>query len=198
MIKSYLIAGVSILSFICAGCATDGYWFDRQKDFADIFTCTAGLGVGAKLRLGPINIGLPVAYAVDKVGLKNGMVGKFDHNNYTPDNQDTWLLLLGFQYEVTADKYQRGKSYAVYTASSNRQIGLMGGPEQYSQLEFLWGLVGTVRLGFNPGELIDFFLGWFLLDVYDDDFWLKTSHQRTISFSCSGHKKPRLLKSNVR
>ena len=134
MIKSYHIAGILILSSICTGCASNGYLFDRQKDFADIFTCTAGVGVGAKVRLGPLNIGLPLTHAVDKVGLKNGMVGKFDDNKDTHDNQDTWLLLLGFQYEGTVDKYQRDKSYAVYTASSDGQIGLMGGPEQYSQL----------------------------------------------------------------
>ena len=31
------------------------------------------------------------------------------------------------------------------------------------------GLGLTARLGFNPGELADFIVGWFGSDLYDDD-----------------------------
>ena len=27
----------------------------------------------------------------------------------------------------------------------------------------------TLRFGFNPGELLDFILGWFTIDIYGDD-----------------------------
>jgi hypothetical protein len=33
----------------------------------------------------------------------------------------------------------------------------------------LLGLGGTLRLGFNPGELLDFILGWTAIDIYNDD-----------------------------
>jgi len=31
------------------------------------------------------------------------------------------------------------------------------------------GLGGTVKLGLNPGELLDFILGWTTLDIFHDD-----------------------------
>ncbi len=43
-------------------------------------------------------------------------------------------------------------------------------PSYYTQLEVAAGalLVGA-RVGFNPGELLDFLLGWTTLDIYGDD-----------------------------
>jgi len=38
-----------------------------------------------------------------------------------------------------------------------------------TQIEAVAGLGGSVRVGFNPGELLDFILGWALLDIFDDD-----------------------------
>jgi len=35
-------------------------------------------------------------------------------------------------------------------------------------MEVVVGLGVSVRLGFNPGELFDFALGWFGLDLYHD------------------------------
>ncbi len=43
------------------------------------------------------------------------------------------------------------------------------------------GLGGTLRLGFNPGELLDFLLGWFTIDIYNDDIELnKRKSNKTI------------------
>jgi len=39
----------------------------------------------------------------------------------------------------------------------------------YTQIEAVFGLGFTVRAGFNPGELLDFLLGWFGIDIYGDD-----------------------------
>ncbi len=39
-----------------------------------------------------------------------------------------------------------------------------------TQIEVVAGLVGTVRLGFSAGELVDFILGWTTLDIFHDDF----------------------------
>jgi hypothetical protein len=30
-------------------------------------------------------------------------------------------------------------------------------------------VAGGLRVGFNPGELVDFLLGWTTLDIYNDD-----------------------------
>ena len=41
---------------------------------------------------------------------------------------------------------------------------------RYTQLEVSAGVyAGGLRLGANPGELLDFLLGWFLVDIYDDE-----------------------------
>ena len=41
----------------CAGCASP-YWQDRRADAADVFTATAGIGIGATARIGPLHAGL--------------------------------------------------------------------------------------------------------------------------------------------
>ena len=62
---------------------------------------------------------------------------------------------------------QRGKTIAArspfpfYTASDN--------PAHMTQIEIAGGLGLTIRLGFNPGELIDFILGFTSMDLYGDD-----------------------------
>jgi hypothetical protein len=38
-----------------------------------------------------------------------------------------------------------------------------------TQVEATVGVVGTMRIGLNPGELLDFLLGWTTLDFYRDD-----------------------------
>ncbi len=39
----------------------------------------------------------------------------------------------------------------------------------FTQIEVVAGLLGTLRLGFNPGELLDFILGWTTVDIFNDD-----------------------------
>ena len=44
----------------------------------------------------------------------------------------------------------------------------------YTQIEVAVGVGPSIRLGFNPGELLDFLLGWFTIDIYSDDLeWKK-------------------------
>mgnify|MGYP000849657356 CR=1 FL=1 len=45
-----------------------------------------------------------------------------------------------------------------------------GYPKSYLyQIEFVLGIYGGVRVGFNPAELLDFILGFTTYDLYDDD-----------------------------
>jgi len=39
----------------------------------------------------------------------------------------------------------------------------------YTQIDVIAGLGPSVRLGFNPGELLDFLFGWVGVDIYNDD-----------------------------
>ena len=40
---------------------------------------------------------------------------------------------------------------------------------QWTQIDLSVGLIASVRLGFNPGELLDFIMGLAGLDLYGDD-----------------------------
>jgi hypothetical protein len=39
----------------------------------------------------------------------------------------------------------------------------------YTQIEVAAGLYRGIRLGINPGEILDFILGWTTIDIFDDD-----------------------------
>jgi hypothetical protein len=42
-------------------------------------------------------------------------------------------------------------------------------PAYFTQIEVVGGFGLVLRLGFNPGELLDFVLGWATVDIYGDD-----------------------------
>ena len=68
--KRILKITLLVVTVACGtGCAT-GYWVDRGRDAADVFTATVGCGVGAKGRLGPINVGL--AFDSTIAGVRGG------------------------------------------------------------------------------------------------------------------------------
>jgi hypothetical protein len=78
-----------------------------------------------------------------------------------------WLLFLGADW-FWCKEDDRNKSATVATFGPDG-AKLSGGPALYTQIDILLGLGGTVRLGFNPGELLDFILGWTTIDIYSDD-----------------------------
>jgi len=45
----------------------------------------------------------------------------------------------------------------------------------YTQIDAFAGALGGLRVGFNPGELVDFLLGWTTLDIYNDDLGARQS-----------------------
>ncbi|MDT8390564.1 MAG: hypothetical protein RRC34_08670 [Lentisphaeria bacterium] len=63
--------------------------------------------------------------------------------------------------------WQRGKSFSAKAPLPF--LGLTRQPEYYTQIEVVVGVLGSIRLGFNPGELLDFILGWTTLDIYGDE-----------------------------
>ena len=48
-------------------------------------------------------------------------------------------------------------------------LELVPDPSYYNQIEAVIGVGPSLRLGFNPGELLDFILGWTTIDIYKDD-----------------------------
>jgi hypothetical protein len=164
--KNLISLSIFFFAFLASGCATQSYLTDRRNDLTDIVTCSIGTGAGAKVRVGPLNLGIPASYSKDKYGLSNGCIGAQEKN------LDFWILLFGFQSDNITKA--RGKGYFIGTISPDGPA-FEGGGEQLTQIEAMVGLGGTLRLGVNPGELLDFILGWFCFDIYDDDIWLKNS-----------------------
>jgi len=186
----------SCLCALTSGCAT-GYLADRGRDGADIFTASVGVGGGAKARVGPVRVG--AFFAKEKAGfrggdfLKNGeMKGiPFDWFPGTVDIDATISSVEAFRPLPDTLAASRGKQYfaqGLLGLSLSSWPAIMDDPEKnyawtaktwqqhlpyYTQIEVAVGLGGTLRMGFNPGELVDFILGWFGIDIFGDDLYAK-------------------------
>jgi len=167
------------LAGLVSGCATtSGYFVDRGRDAADIFTCTIGTGAGVKARVGPLQQGFFVNR--DRAGLRGGMF----FSQFTTDSnrlrEDSYPYSQGkdiLDNRIYADDHFDPVGEPIrkdYCARSHFPFwSHVVCPSErayyYTQFELAVGLGGTVRLGFNPGELLDFVLGWTTIDLYRDD-----------------------------
>ena len=186
--RQYITACVlAIGCAVCSGCvAPRGQ--DRLRDAKDVFTCAFGLGLGGRARVGPLQ--LPLLVQSDYAGLRCGewfaspmrddfwtYVSEAGHvvdqplPVYVPDC-DT--LYSGYE-----DFDPGGKAAARHKKEST--VGM--GPATrvldrrnwayYTNIEGVAGAVVSVRLGVNPGELIDWLLGFAGLDVMGDDIGME-------------------------
>lgn len=162
---------------------------DRGRDAADIFTATGGVGAGAKARLGPLQAGLLVQQ--DKWGLRGGRVGSFKCVTHEPsapvrnDSMDFVLLLVSLEnfeldqlhrHETTTEARRKEFSAVgvcpISIAGMQPDLGFnpyQPCPYYYTQMELVIGCGPSLRLGVNPGELLDFILGWMTIDMFNDD-----------------------------
>ncbi len=177
-----------------AGCASP-YRANRARDAADIFTATVGKGAGASVRIGPAHVGL---YAGgDRYGLRCGEVMwpkptlresfTIDPLIFFPNFGGGPTMYWCDVFEADDRTARRDKSFAAdgvcpflsWPRSNNtldiqqrdmRRPAAPYLPRHYlTQCELTAGLWITVRLGFNPGELVDFILGWTTIDIFNDD-----------------------------
>ena len=169
------LAPAAALVLLCAGCASP-YWQNRRADAADVFTATVGIGLGATARIGPLHAGLGVN--ADLYGIEAGEVGALGDPYHFVDGLGNWAGDSCFVFngktliELGPRSAARGKDVA-YRPSC---IPFWDPPPpeppnqaRWTQFEVAAGLLGGVRLGFNPGELLDFLLGFFGADLYGDD-----------------------------
>lgn len=169
--------GASILA-MCSGCATTGYLSDRARDAEDVFTASVGLGAGAKVRVGPAQFG--AISNIDMWGLRGGQFGDIAfYETLTRDSLLPWPShgCSGeerFVYEAPQEMpNKRGKGFLAKAPLPI--LGVANQPEYYTQVEVVIAIIGSLRLGFNPGELLDFLVGWTTLDIYGDDLNKKGS-----------------------
>lgn len=167
-----------LLSSTITGCATGSFLTDRGRDAMDIFTMSAGAGIGAKARIGPFQAGLIVDG--DLYGLRGGTFGDQDGSRNQLWTRETDYLWRSKEVYAPPKYLSRGKG-----------INAAGGPlyskqgdlfykrahmhfgkhklQYYTQIEAVVALGPSFRFGFNPAELLDFFLGWFGTDILNDD-----------------------------
>jgi hypothetical protein len=158
-----------------SGCISSrAYFADRWADAKDIFTASVGTGAGANLRVGPVGTGLFANS--DFAGLRGGegyylwedagtRVGDMLGRHMTCSL--SLLAFWGDDFSI-AECEPRKKSHntgGFLVPFSYRKVPA----SFYTQCEAAAGLGWTLRLGFNPGELLDFLLGWTTLDIYGDD-----------------------------
>ena len=171
--------GILFSSFclVSSGCST-GYWADRLHDGGDIFTAGVGVGAGVQARIGLLSTGLGLHGSF--VGLESGQVfaevddmegGDFSillyslhesrHDQYVIDRHKDYKQQHVFGLATLSGNH--GSAQVLFRKSARRN------PSYYSQIEISVGLMGSLKVGFNPGELLDFLLGFMGIDIYSDD-----------------------------
>jgi len=176
---------VLVCATLLGGCASSSSYLARRwNDAKDICTVTVGLGAGAKARVGPLATGL--SWTRDYAGLRGGYFGVFPPK----ENQSKDVELLVARWEETPSNeliQVRAKDYSSMGASFYGSPYWWTNEERpvyyyYSQIEVAVGAGGSLRVGFNPGELLDFLLGWFGADLYGDE---RAAPRKTLgSVSC--------------
>ena len=178
---------VCVLVFVVAtfgsGCAT--YVRDRVADAGDIFTATVGTGIGVTAKAGPIHTGL--GFDIDLYGLRGGEFGSFVPDSKTdtllPPSCDAAAIVaaIGTFGPHKSRAWARGKTYSSPYLETGELFPFLDLPwdfeaechplidPQWTQIDLSVGLIASVRVGFNPGELLDFLIGIAGFDLYNDD-----------------------------
>ena len=167
MIKKLFILAVLITLTSCSS----NYMNNRILDARDIFSCSAGTGLGAQARVSYLASGL--MYNKQLAGMHNGIAAVYGWESQCVDIE----MALGRLHVFNPP-------YDVYIRNHGVLIGAGFGPvylprkEKWNpkwatQIDATVGLGISVKIGFNPGELADFILGWFKIDIYSDDYKAK-------------------------
>jgi len=187
------------LAIVLNGCASP-YMIDRRHDAADIFTASVGLGAGGKVRAGPLQAGL--LGGVDRFGVRAGNVfpDQLSNAERVPPPMDIVAICFGLEFSPTTIlSRDRGKRYSAvgeipFVSLPSAVYGLTNSPAYprhtpayYTQLEAVVAAGPSIRLGFNPGELIDFLLGWTGIDIFNDDI---ESKKRPSNYATEGVHQP--------
>ncbi|XDD49670.1 hypothetical protein AB3N59_14905 [Leptospira sp. WS92.C1] len=183
------------------------YLASRVKDFAEIFTLTINTNeYGARAIVGPLSLGLHMqpekSYNPDEIlgripdtttssfGLQGGLIGPKDNSNFT---------ILFFTFESSQSSVNSSCGYSRKSKEVEKSNLFSPGfnfkPFELSRLGVSAGLYLGLRAEVNPVELLDFFLGFFGIDIYKDDIESAShydeevvKHQATFDLICSKDK----------
>lgn len=156
---------VAMIPLLLTGC---GYMRDRWADAKDVFTLGVGPGIGAVARVGPLQTGLGAT--ADMVALANGewaigglgICGVMDTSPVM-----ACAAVIGTSSDGAGEA--RRKNFDVLHAIVPIHTDHWPSAPYYTQIEISGGALLSVHVGFNPGELLDFVLGWVGIDIYRDD-----------------------------
>ncbi len=184
----YITILLSIASLL-TGCATiGGYFADRGRDAADIVTATVGVGLGAKGRIGPVQTGL--LFELPLMGVRGG---EFSADNplgsmfttsskvsgeaigITQGDEEFYMVKLDRHKEFYATSIDVGTTKGMFVYKVKDQYCA---PYYYTQIEAVIAIGPSIRIGFNPGELLDFILGWTTIDIFNDDLEARKRRER--------------------
>ena len=195
------VALLLMLAVAGSGCVgARGYFGDRWADAKDVFTASVGTGGGVKARVGPVNAGFFLNS--DLAGLRGGECFSLPDGPLAGGDADaTLLFFFSDQFDLRHPPQSRSG-----TGASLRRVWAVGDslaarnkcyrygvvplpsplgasefprvPYYYTQIEVAVGVGGTLRLGVNPGELLDFLLGWTTLDIFRDDLAARAERER--------------------
>ena len=171
---------LGVMASLAIGCASSGIMADRRRDAADIFNCSLGFGLGAAARVGPVKTG--VIAEGDIAGHRGGQ--SCNGNPMFLGNFDAFMLGFGLErfsgYPDWVEMKERGKDFeAEWEGPPIIGIApLWRDPArnhrgQLYQIDVTAAIGLSLRLGFNPAELLDFALGWWAIDFLDDDMEAK-------------------------
>ena len=193
-----LLLGLAVLA---SGCRSTGYLAQRRRDLADVVTATTGPAVGAKLRLGPLHLtpvlwAMEMAGLRGGEWFYRPTLGMEERVPAQEVGRIWWAVSL-WDLPAQPRLRQRGKAHIaaplflgpeakLYDAFTDtppflslprlqwpaEKLAVERYPAAYlTQAEVSVGLLWGVSLGVNPGEALDFLLGWFRVDIYRDDLW---------------------------
>jgi len=173
-----------LLSHYNATSWSSRFFQNRLNDAKDIltFTVTRHLN-GAQLIVGPLGLGIQMGSGdgpgdypdeYSEFGLRNG--GCCYHWGW---NITLLATLADQRWQIVSPWREHGSQgpilnpYSIIRNKNTRHNFLSNSnPADYTRLGLHIGLGVGIRFEFNVGELLDFILGWFGLDLYKDDYLL--------------------------
>lgn len=159
---------------------------DRGNDAVDIFEFNVAYGgipqiipfIQAQATIGSRKFGFSFPGDEPKkkgFGLRGGELGYFDYRD------ESFLINLVEVIESKSDDPEkikriklRRKSYCGPSCSNHKNSNAI-----YTRLGIDFGLIFEIHIGFNPGELADFLLGFVGIDIYKDDYYKANSQDKT-------------------
>lgn len=191
-----------VLMVSLTGCtSTKAYFSDRGRDAIDILSIGTGAGLGVGAQAGPVHAG--ALWYVEKACMRtafctpensyHGIIGQwFDapwiwKSHRIGYDKDQWQYLVFKCMEYDPVSWEREKSISAATVFF--PVPFLIAPDDYrkgsypvqfyTQIDIAVALGFGGRVGFNPGELLDFILGWTTIDIYGDDLEVKKLKEKS-------------------